>query len=134
MRLILLSDKFYDEYSSMPELLQKRTRPYICLEIKIDTQTYAIPFRHHISHKYAFFTREGCGLDYTKAVIIHDESYISSDRPRIEQREFNVIKGKEAKIIKGMTDYINLYKKASEHSDNPHYENIRRYSTLKYFL
>ena len=133
MRLITLSDKFYDEYGDFQEILQKRNRPYVCLEITINNQTFAIPFRHHIRHKYAFFTYDQCGLDYTKAVVIVDDSYISNVEPQIEQSEFNALTGMEFRIEKGMTDYIKLYKKAVQYRTSRHYANILRYSSLKYF-
>lgn len=65
--------------------------------------TVAIPFRHHIAHKYAFRTYGDCGLDYTKAVVIADERYIDAGRAQIE------------------------------HRDEPCYSNIIRYSSLQYF-
>ena len=68
MRLIYLSEKFYEKYGNYPEILKNDSRPYTCLEIKIDGKTYAIPLRHHITHKYAFLTIGNQGLDYTKAV------------------------------------------------------------------
>lgn len=133
MRLILLSDKFYEEYGNFPEILQKSTRPYVCLEIIIMGKTYAIPFRHHIAHKYAFFTVGESGLDYTKAILVLDNSYISLETPRVEQAEYNAIKGSEPVIATGMRNYIKLYKKAVEYRTNKHYANILKYSTLRYF-
>lgn len=99
MRFILLSDKFYQSYGKYREILQKDGRPYACLEVEIDGIRFAIPFRHHIPHKYAFFTYDTCGLDYTKAVVIKDESMISSEIPTIEQKEFNFLKGKDSRIL-----------------------------------
>lgn len=78
MRLIYLSQAFYDRYGDCPEILKKRTRPYACLTIRIEEMTVAIPFRHHIAHKYAFRTYGDCGLDYTKAVVIADEPCYSN--------------------------------------------------------
>lgn len=133
MRLIMLSDKFYKEYCNCAEVLQKQTRPYVCLEIKIRGTTFAIPFRHHIKHKYAFITYGECGLDYTKAVVIDDRQHIADVSPQVDQNEFNAIKGKESKIHKGLSNYIKLYKKALQYKDSSHYANIIRYSSLQYF-
>ena len=133
IRLITLSEEFYNKYCNCVEVLQKQTRPYVCLEMKIRGTTFAIPFRHHIRHKHAFITYGECGLDYTKAVVIADSRYIENTSPQIEQNEFNAIKGKESKIHKGMNDYIKLYKKALQYKDSPHYSNIIRYSSLQYF-
>lgn len=133
MRLIILSEKFYDEYGQCPEILQKKTRPYVCLEVKIRSSTFAIPFRHHIRHRHAFFTCGECGLDYTKAVVIRDKSYISAECPRVEQAEFNALKGMDSRVRKGLADYIALYKKASRYKENRHYANILQCSALQYF-
>lgn len=133
MRLIFLSDKFYLEHAGHTEILQKRTRPYVCLAIKIGDVTFAVPFRHHIAHKYAFFTYDDCGLDYTKSVVIADESLIGKGTPQVDQAEFNAIKGKERSIHNGLARYVELYKKAAFNRGNRHYENIVRYSSLQYF-
>lgn len=133
MQLIRLSDIFYQIYENCTEILQKRTRPYACLQVTIDGITFAIPFRHHISHKYAFITYGDCGLDYTKAVVISSDDYISLEPVQIEQAEFNAIKGKEHRIQKGMADYLKLYRKAMQYPANRHYDTIRRCSSLQYF-
>ena len=133
MRLIYLSSAFYARYDTCPEILKKPTRPYACLSVQIDGKTFAIPFRHHIAHKYAFFTYGDCGLDYTKSVLILHESDIDERRPQIEQKEFDALKGKEARIIREFTKYVKLYCKAAQNRENPYYKNIVRYSALQYF-
>lgn len=133
MRLVILSDYFYKQYSNCPELLAKRSRPYACLEVMIDGLRFAIPFRHHISHKWAYITYGECGLDYSKAVIISDPRFIDIAKPVIEQREFNAIKGKEMRIASGMSRYLDTYRKACANPDNHHYDVIRRCSSLQYF-
>ena len=133
MKLIVLTKKFYEKYEDCSEILKKENRPYVCLKIHIGDLDYAIPFRHHIHHKYAFMTVDECGLDYSKAVVLVDTEYIASDHPVVDQKEFNIIKKSEDNIRKGLTNYVKLYKKAREHGDTPFYENILKYSTLKYF-
>ena len=133
MRLILLSEEFYNDYGACEEVLQKQARPYVCLTVKIYGNIFAIPFRHHIPHKYAFITYGECGLDYTKAVVLSKRRYISDVKPQIEQKEFNAIKGREDTIRMGMIKYVKLYKKALRYKDSPHYANIIRCSALKHF-
>ena len=133
MRLVYLSPRFYSQYAGRSEILQKPTRPYTCLSVQVEGRTFAIPFRHHIAHKYAFFTYGDCGLDYTKAVLILDESYLDPARPQIEQREFNALKGQDARILREFSRYLKLYRKALQNRSNPHYANILRYSALQYF-
>ena len=133
MRLITLTDKFYDLYGDCEEILHKRSRPYAYLGVKIDGVNFAIPFRHHIIHKHAFFTYGECGLDYTKAIVIWDEEFIDSSHVQIEQIEFNAIKGKEYRIQTGMRNYLALYRKAVKYRDNHHYDVIRECSSLQHF-
>lgn len=134
LRLIYLSDKFYATYGHYREILQKDGRPYACLAVEIDGYRFAIPFRHHIPHKYAFFTYDRCGLDYTKAVAIEDDPMIAPEMPFIEQREFNALKGKDTLIESGMRRYYKSLRNAMNYPENPHYANILRFSALKYFL
>lgn len=133
MKLILLSEDFYKRYQNCKEILQKQTRPYACLTIKINGVLFAIPFRHHIRHKYAFFTYDNCGLDYTKAVVITRKTDVARTSPQIDQREFNMIKGKEQRIYNGLCSYIKLYKKALQYKESRHYANIIKCSSLQYF-
>ena len=80
MKLILLSQEFYDKYGHCKEILQKPSRPYISVEICIDGILYAIPLRHHIRHNNAFITKDESGLDFTKSIVIESDSFISVDR------------------------------------------------------
>ena len=134
MRLIYLTDDFFDRYADCKEILQKRDRPYACLKIEIDGHTFAIPFRHHIAHKYAYFTIGEAGLDYSKAVIIEDERYIAAGEAVIDSAEMKTIKGRESVIANGMRRYYKVYLNAAAHKDNPHYGNILRWSALQYFI
>ena len=133
MQLKILSEKFYNTYSEYSEILKKANRPYACLTVELNGLLFAIPFRHHINHRYAFHTLGDAGLDYTKTVIITDPRFISDDKPSIENKEFAIIKREEQKIRYGLIQYINQYKRAMKHRDNPRSKNIIKYSTLKYF-
>lgn len=133
LNLIFLSDRFYQLYADAPEILQKKDRPYACLAVRINGLVYAIPFRHHISHKYAFFTGKGIGLDYTKAVIIKEQGFIGQMGVQVNQDEYNAIKGKEHRIVSGMRNFVSVYKKALRYPANKAYDNIRRCSALQYF-
>ena len=133
MRFVTLSDEFYSVYGSCKEILEKGTRPYACLTVKINGSTFAIPFRHHINHKYAFITTGEQGLDYTKAVVIESPKYTDKLSVQIESKDFAAIKGKEHKVVAGLRRYISDYKNATRYPTNRHYSNIVRYSTLQYF-
>lgn len=133
MKLKILSEKFYDTYADCKEILKKEDRPYACFTIELDGLLFAIPFRHHINHRYAFYTIGEAGLDYTKSVIITDPLFLSDDKPTIESAEFSIVKREEQKIRYGLIKYINQYKRAMRHRNNPRSENILKYSTLQYF-
>lgn len=133
MKIITLSSYFYSKYAQCREILTKPTRPYVCLSVMVDGIPFAIPFRHHISHKWAFITYREAGLDYSKAVVIADHRYIGAHKPEIEQREFEALKGKEALITSGMRKYLAAYKKAIRYPNNMHYRAIRTCSSLRYF-
>lgn len=134
MKFIFLSDAFYDAYEQYSEILEKRSRPYVCLEVCIDGMRFAIPLRHHITHNHAFFTVGDAGLDYTKAIVIKNNRMIADEAPQIDQRTFNALKGKEAVIIRGMHKYYKLLQNALKYQNSPRYTRILEYSALKYFL
>lgn len=133
LEFIILSDDFYGRYSSCPEILQKRDRPYCCLPVVIKGVTYAIPLRHHISHSHCYHTVGDAGLDYSKAVVIADPSDIRQSGVQINSAEFQVIRKNISHIRTGMTNYIKDYKNALRFSTEPHYANFLRYSSLQYF-
>lgn len=133
MDLILLSQEFYAQYAGCKEILRKQNRPYVCLSVYVDGICFAIPFRHHISHGWAFITYDRCGLDYTKAVVLSDTRFIGQYGAVIEQTEFNRIKSRENAIARGMAKYLRAYKNAVKYPQNPRYRNILSASALQYF-
>lgn len=133
MLLKILSEKFYTTYADCPELLKKENRPYACLTLELNSLLFAIPFRHHIRHPYAFHTIGESGIDYTKAVVISDLSYLSRDTPTIDSKEFAIIKRNENKIRYDFSKYVKQYMRAMKHRDNPRSAHILKYSTLQYF-
>ena len=133
MNLIILSEDFYSKYGSKIEVLDKKNRPYICLTIQIEDKTFAIPLRHNINHPFCFYTIKPAGLDYTKAVVIENKSYISPDRPWIDSKEWKLIKKNENKIYYEFRKYFRQYKRALVHPDNPRSKVFLKYSALQYF-
>lgn len=47
-----LSEEFYKKYNSVdyPEIEKKKERPYMVMLIKIENNTFAIPFRTNVKH------------------------------------------------------------------------------------
>ena len=91
-----LSEDFFEKYDSkhFPEIEHKLNRPYLVLVLKVENNTYAIPFRTNVSHKacYRFKnssrdTHSFTGLDYSKAVVVNDDRYIGT-AAFIDEKEF----------------------------------------------
>lgn len=133
MLLKILSENFYSTYANCTELLKKENRPYACLTLEVDGLLFAIPFRHHIRHPYAFHTIGEAGIDFTKAVVISNPDYLSADAPTIDSKEFAILKRNENKIRYDFSKYIRQYKRAMKHRDNPRNASILKYSSLQYF-
>ena len=116
-KLSYLSKEFYDAYNAeyYPEIENKESRPYIVVLVKIEENTFAIPFRTNVPHNncYKFKTSTKptdsvTGLDYTKAVIVNDEKYIGSDA-RINDKEYIELNEHYAFIIKQFKKYVADY-------------------------
>lgn len=136
MIYIFLSDEFYRDYGSLPEIAQKSSRPYVQVEVRIDGVTYAVPMRANIHHPYAHFTdrENNCGLDFTKTVVVTRDTYILRGvDPQIRQKEFDALRGQEYRIKEELRRYIRQYKKAKKRLDVPRNQLLCRYSTLQYF-
>lgn len=140
MKYIFLSKQFYIDYAHnlFPEIEYKENRPYLMLLMTIDGLTYAIPFRSHITHGYSFFTdtENKCGIDYTKAIVITNQSYVVDNINgipiKIRPNEHKALFGKKYKIIKGLKKYIKEYKRAVKNNVNQKIS-VFKYSTLQYF-
>ena len=135
MDIITLSTDFYMRFSDCKEILQKGNRPYLMVLISIDDVTFAVPFRSHIRHNFAYWTdkENRCGLDFTKAVVILSENDISAHNVQIRQNEFNAIKGKEYFITQKFTTFIRQYKKAYSRTDIERNKMLIDISALQYF-
>lgn len=137
-RFVFLSQKFYNTYPTQqyPEMEQKQNRPYIQVCVEIDGVQYAIPLRSDIHHPHVLWTdkKKRCGVDFSKAVVIKDDSYIDlSIEPYLRQNEFDALRGKDFKIKCKMEKYIEDYKKAKKDLTNPINRMLVTYSTLQYF-
>lgn len=136
-----LSTDFYDKYDSKnyPEIEHKASRPYLVMLIKIGTNTYAIPFRTNIRHRYCYKfktsdrnTQSITGLDYTKAVIINDMKYIGN-KATIDNKEFVELNNKYFFIVKQFKKYVDGYRRYINGELNTFEQRKYQFSTLKYF-
>jgi ribosomal protein S8 len=101
--------------------------------IKIEKNTFAIPFRTHINHRFSFLTvpAEKKGIDFSKAVVIYKSSYIDNTRKAIINRqERKVIMKDEVKIINKFSKYVRDYKSLIQKGERRFYY---AFSTLQYF-
>ena len=133
MKLIILSDVFYSNYGNYPEVLKKTDRPYYCISLRIEGHQFAIPLRHHINHAYAFKTIGEAGLDYTKAVLIDNEAFVSDENPTIDTREWRIIRSNADAIYKGFHKYYRQFIRALSKPNNPRSIRLIKYSALQYF-
>ena len=83
--LRVLSEEFYNRYphEKYPELEFKQKRPFLVFLIRIENNTFAIPFRTNVRHNYCYkfkksgrFTTTQTALDYSKAVVVNNSSML----------------------------------------------------------
>ena len=137
MKFNFLTQQFYTDYAHCTEIERKHTRPYAQVFIDVQGMQFAVPLRSGIKHKnHVLWTdRENqCGLDFSKAVLITNETYIDQQtKVHIRQKEFDALRGKEYIIKQKMLKHIADYFKAKQ---NQHIERNRllcTFSTMQYF-
>lgn len=130
--------KFYDP-ATYPEIENKAQRPYMVLVVKIDGNTFALPFRTNIHHNNCYkFKKSGrkttstTGIDFTKAVILNKPDYIglpatidNDEYLELSKKYFFII-GKFKAYLRG---YINFITNGGDQFAAKKY----KYCTLKYF-
>lgn len=120
MQLKKLDGSFYTDHAHLQEALDNhsgnwaagKTRGYGMVMISINNLTFAVPLRSNIRHSAAFLTVRGGrnkGLDFSKALLISDESYISSELFKIPAAEHSKLLGKEHFVTKKFEKYVKKY-------------------------
>lgn len=140
-QLNYLSAVFYSDYDAKnyPEIEHKDNRPYMVMLIKIENNTFAVPFRTNVPHnncyKFKTSTRPTdsvTGIDYTKAVIVNDSKYIGISA-RINDKEYTELNDNYGFIINQFQKFVSDYIKYAN-SEKRYYASKKfRYTTLKYF-
>lgn len=137
LKLVFLTKEFYRAHAKCPEIEQKETRPYIRIQVMVNGVLWGIPLRSHIPHEYALWTdkENGCGIDFTKAVVIErPDKYISTNPPHIRPDEFKVLKRiDEHRVAQKLQQYIKAYKKAKANPKISRNKQLLKFSTLQYF-
>ena len=136
-----LSAEFYNKYnaSDYPEIEHKTHRPYIVLLIKVDKNIFALPMRTNIKHSscYKFHyssrpTNSVTGIDFSKAVIVNNASYIG-EVAEIDNKEYVELNDRISFIISKFCTYIKGYHTYVAGKANEYQAKRYKYTTLKYF-
>lgn len=124
-----LTPDFYNNHNLKQMLDQNNNkgRGYGILLAQIKGYIFAIPFRSYmkLEHQYCFPTiineTDGNkqGLDYTKAVIITDTSYIAT-RPFFlkDKKEFVLVRKNARTIVKEFEEFVDKYILAVTNNDS----------------
>ena len=146
MQLKKLDRSFYVDHAHLREALDNqdgswasgKTRGYGVVVISIKDLTFAIPLRSNIRHSAAYITVrgnrsgiKGKGLDFSKARLITDERYISSELFKIPAAEHQRLLAKEHFVTQKFERYVAKYIRAVSRNDT-HILNSSeyRYTTL----
>ncbi len=102
MQLKKLDNSFYAAHTHLIDALDNydgkwavgKVRGYGVVVIEINSLKFAIPLRSNIKHKASYITSKdrrpgfnGQGLDFSKALLITDERYISKETFKISADE-----------------------------------------------
>jgi protein AbiQ len=95
-----------------------KERGHGVVKITINGLTFAIPVRSHVTHNASLILEvnrkvkhiKGMGLDYSKALLIKDESYISDEVFVLRTKEAGKkLLDKEAHLTKMFNSYVEKY-------------------------
>ena len=146
MQLKKLDNSFYINNTHLREVLdnhngdwtQGKVRGYGVVIISINNLSFAIPLRSKIKHKSSYITvrshqkgLEGKGLDFTKAILITEQKYISHLLFKISKDEYQKLTNKEHHITRKFEKYVSKYIVAIQNSDHNILQSSNyRFSTL----
>ncbi|ADW71606.1 type III toxin-antitoxin system TenpIN family toxin [Granulicella tundricola] len=133
-----LEPLFFKENTHLVEVLDKsngiwtaeKSRGYGILVISYNNLRFGIPLRSHIKHQARFLTDGTKGLDYSKAVLLTKDEYISTTPFMIPPDEYVKIKDRTHHINGQFAKYVEKYVTAVQKND----ENVLRnykFSTLQ---
>lgn len=117
MNVKKLTEIFYVENSHLVEVLDKtadatedgKSRGYGIALVHALGLRFGIPFRSRISHNHCFKTTQQKGLDFSKAVLLQKEAYISAEPFKIPVPEFLMVREKSVFIEKQFGKYVSRY-------------------------
>lgn len=99
-----------------------KARGYGIIILSINNHTFAVPLRSSIKHRASFPTvgQHGAthkGMDFSKALLITQQSYISNDVFKIPPDEHSKIKSKAHYIQSRFEKYVTRYIRAAVTND-----------------
>jgi len=146
MDVVFIKQQYFDDNSSFIEVLDsddsvKRTsRMYVFISIKHNGNVFYVPLRSNIalSNKITCYsvpssTKPKAGLDFRKALIINDDSYVQKIcYPEIASSQMNKLNSDISTIENLFINYVKGYiKSASKKREKRDY--AYKYSTLHNF-
>lgn len=135
-----LADSFYDENSHLQEVLDKslsdewfpdKTRGYGIVVIEFKGLKFGIPLRSNMNHSSGFHTVGNKGLDFSKAVLIKDNKYISNESFIIPKEEHTKIRDKSYFISSRFNKYVSRYCDLVNNESYSVIDRVYNFSTLK---
>ncbi|HAI5711670.1 TPA: hypothetical protein HJR26_005167 [Escherichia coli] len=109
------------------------------IQIQLQGLTFAIPVRSHIRHDDCYIIERdmgrndirGMGLDYSKAMLITDPTYVSADIFLLKSKKAaKDLLSKEAHVTKQFSQYVERYVEAVKKNDNNILRRDYRFTTL----
>ena len=140
-KISYLTKEFYRNFTEdkFPEILHKENRPYLVFIVKVENNTFAIPFRTNVTHQYSYrfkntdkATDTSTGLDFSKAVIVNENLYIGNDAS-IDKKEFIELENKVYFIIKKFSNYVKNYIRYTKDKNTEMLDKKYKFSSLQYF-
>lgn len=77
-------------------------------------------------------TKTATGLDFSKAVIVNEKSYIGNDA-KIDNKEFVELESRINFIVKKFSNYVRNYIRYKKDNNTEMLDKKYKYSSLKYF-
>jgi protein AbiQ len=142
MKIVKLDETFYKDHTHLIQAIDNhnrvwatgKSRGHAVVVISINNLRFGVPLRSKIKHKAAYFTTQDKdkGLDFSKALLISKDSYISNAIFKIPSVEHNKLSGKEAHITNSFEKYVRKYMNAITKNDKNILNSIEyRHTTLQ---
>lgn len=142
IEIIHLTDEFYRKYphSEYSEILfRKSGRGYYygVLIVEIYSVIFAIPLHSNVTQGYKIredkITGRYSGLDFEKAVVIEDKSFLGDKYQVKPSSDYNTILRKRNHIDKMFKKYVLTYIKSIKNNDTRVLNREYKNTTLRYF-